>query len=302
MWDHHGYAVSPNGIASILTASARSVRPYERRILAYMQGYGWAIIDETTVRALGEWGYAVVAHVPRAAWIRYTRSKSAADLKEALGPIWYLAMVTDEAKMYPNGKRQTCLVHLGRDGEEPVVVWLAVIGDEGAREAGIDPRRELDEMARHILPPLVELIKSEPRVELREGAVLPSLGPRQGPKPEGPAAAGGGGDAAGGGGADAAGGSNALPPAPTAATLFGSGKRERRLPGRRRGNSQDHEASGGAQKKGRGGEAASTPPSAKQIAAYRRDAFPYYAMLCVVGLLKMIDTAPSRVSLAFLYT
>ena len=64
--------------------------------------------------------------------------------------------------------------------------------------------------------------------------------------------------------------------------------------------------SGGAHKKGGGGgeswrQSLSSRPFDEQIAAYRRDALPYFAMLCIIGLLHLIDASLSRVSPAFLH-
>ncbi len=117
-------------------------------------------------RAMGRWGYIVVACSGGAVLITTATSRSQPALEESLGEVWDIPMVTDEHGAYRKKKnRQSDHVHHLRFAEEPVYVWLTMFG-EFAGEAGIDPRAEFRRVEAAVVPPFVDMIESSPGVRL----------------------------------------------------------------------------------------------------------------------------------------
>ena len=255
---HYGVVVSENTIANVVSASMDRMDGQISMIVERIRANGYAVVDEAMARAMGRWGYIVVACSGGAVLITTATSRSQPALEESLGEVWDVPMVTDEHGAYRKKKdRQSDHVHYLRFAEEPVYVWLTMFG-EFAGEAGIDPRAEFRRVEAAVVPPLVDMIESSPGVRLVDGAVLPSV------KPTG----GGGGDAAA-----------AVPlplPFPSAAAS----------------------ASASAPPPPPPSPAAGRRPTPGEIAAYHRDVNTYFARLSFYNVVKHIDTAPPEMALA----
>ncbi len=311
---YYGIDVSENAVANAVSASMDAAAHLIPRIVESICANGYAVIDETMARSMGKWAYIVAACSGNAVLITAAPSRSAASLEEALGPIWGLPKVTDEHGAYPDGNRQSDSVHNLRSAEEPVYVWLTLFGDH-AEEAGIDPGAEFRAVERAVIPPLVDMIRSNPDVRLVDGAELPSVEPAEG---------GGGGGGSGGSDCqdpvkairsilpaaycppDAAAPAASLPQPPRAGDIA--------LKKGRSGRREEKDAAGRGRRPRRGGlagivdrAAAASPqsrprsgrrPTAGEIAGYRRDSTTYFELLCLYRVSSCINTAPPIVALA----
>ena len=177
---HYGVVVSENTIANVVSASMDRMDGQISMIVERIRANGYAVVDESMARAMGRWGYIVVACSGGAVLITTATSRPQPALEESLGEVWDIPMVTDEHGAYRKKKnRQSDHVHHLRFAEEPVYVWLTMFG-EFAGEAGIDPRAEFRRVEAAVVPPLVDMIESSPGVRLVDGAVLPSVKPMGG--------------------------------------------------------------------------------------------------------------------------